>query len=269
MKQKVVNIVAICAVAILAIGGLTLFTGCGLLGQSKRKAIEKELSQMRRKLPIKVAGDDIVLIDAKLKGDMVEFKYEVSGYVRDAISQSGDAPSSDRNLARGISNLDNSIVSRLIESGVGLRIVFVSKNNNSKILFEVKADNKKLKEISEKLKSGEIQPMTLLELTELEIKSMKFPIQVDDDVWLTNEYIDGKDICIELKLKSEVDPSAIDESVLAAMKKDCAEGIREDPLEVAHKKEVIKEGINFIYIYKDVNDVEFARVKLTAEDIFQ
>ena len=265
MKQKVVNIVAICAVALLALGGIAAAVSCSH-GQKNHKDIEKELSEFRSHLPMNVAGDEMVLTDVKLEDDIVVYTCEVSKDSWDAISLSVDALPSDRNIARLISSIDDSVIEKLIDSGLGLSYVYVSKENPSKVLFEVKADSKKLKEISEKLKSGEIQPMTLLELTELEIKRMKFPTQLEEGIWITNVYIDGKDICYEVKIESEIDPSAVD---LAAMKEACAEGAREEPLLSIRKDEFKAERINIVYIYKDINDVEFARVKLSAEEIFQ
>ena len=74
---------------------------------------------------------------------------------------------------------------------------------------------------------------------------------------------------IEVTIEEELDPSAFNYSVLSEMKKELVASLRETPSLLSYKNEMTRKHINIIYVYKDNNGTEIAKIKITPTDIFQ
>lgn len=53
------------------------------------------------------------------------------------------------------------------------------------------------------------------------------------------------------------------------MKKELVASLRETPSLLSYKNEMTRKHINIIYVYKDNNGTEIAKIKITPTDIFQ
>ena len=96
---------------------------------------------------------------------------------------------------------------------------------------------------------------------------MEIPSQIDEGVWLTDVYIRGNNIYYEATIENEIDPSDMSSSDLADMRALLIESLREEGLIILHKKELVKEGVRFNYIYKDSRGKEFAKITIESDEL--
>ncbi|MBR3455544.1 MAG: hypothetical protein IKH26_09505 [Bacteroidaceae bacterium] len=249
----------------------TLFS-CGkggkkIIHQVKLKAVKKELTQLKKQMPIEVEGTGIIMTDVDLKDDIVVYTAEVKEDIWDEISLDTEVANSDRNYARILSSIPESSVKILTSYDLGLKYIYTSAETQE-VLEEIEMSPEKLKEINDKVKSGELQAYTLLELSQMELEKMQFPIQIDEDIWMTTAYIKGHDICYEVTFDYEVDAAYISQADRAEMKDALIEGAREEQLITMYKKEMFNENVHLIYIYKDSRGKECLRFNLSPTDIF-
>lgn len=250
------------------------FGSCGLNSSNKnsfneheRKMVEEELATFKHGLPYEIAGSGFVMTNIEIVGDMVIYTCQVSKENWDAISLTQEVSSSERNIARVISNLDKEAIAKFIKSGFGIKYEYVSQENDSTLL-EVEVQPNKLKEVFEKLEKGEIEPYSLLEITKMELAKMEIPSKMDDGLWLTDAYVEGQNIYYIITFEYEVDKSNISVEDIEEVKNSCITYIREEPLITTHKKEVLRENVHFVYIYKDSRGKECMRISIAPQDVF-
>lgn len=264
--KPVVNILLVCITLVLS--------SCVLKSSNKnsdglhdREMLEAELADFKRSLPYEIAGNGFVVTNIEIVNDFIIYTCKVSKENWDAMSLTQEVSSSERNIARAISNFDKEMVTKFIKSGLGLKYEYVSKEDNRTLLkIEVQPD--KLKDIFAKLERGEIEPYTLLELTKMELGKMEIPAQMGDGVWLTDAYIKGNNIYYIATFEYEVDKSNISTEDIEELKNSSIAALREEPLLTARKKELVKENIHIVYIYKDSRGKECMRVSIAPQDIF-
>ena len=253
---------------------LTLILGsCGLKSSNKnsvdkheREMVEKEIATLKQNLPYEIAGKGFVMTNLEITNELVIYTCKVSKENWDAMFLSQEVSSSDRNIARAIS-MDKETINKLIRSGLGMKYIYVSQETN-RTLLEIEVQPNKLKEISDKLEKGEIEPYTLLELTKIELTKMEIPSQIDEGLWLTDAYIKENNIYYIVTFEYEMDKSNISDDDIAEVKESCIAAIREDPLISSKKEELIKENIHFVYIYKDNRGKECMTVSIAPNEIF-
>lgn len=226
-----------------------------------------ELESYKAQLPVEINGTGIFIDDILIKNDMIVYSCQLPNEMWETMSLGKEAPTSDRNMARVISNVDNKFVQRFIDTGFGLKYIYKS-SETGEILMEIEMSAEKLEEISNKLKNGQIEPYTMIELSQMELARMEIPSQIEEGVWLTDAYIKGNNIYYIATIENEIEKEDLSYADIEEMKEGCIEGIREEKLITMNKKEVIKENIHFIYVYKDSRGVELARIDITPKDIF-
>ena len=249
-----------------------LLCSCGNAGKkvmqkAGRKAMEKELVELKKKLPMNVEGTNVTITDIELADDIVTYTVEISEEDWKTLSLDSEVTNSDRNLARVLASIPESSVTSFISVGLGLKYLYISAETHE-VLGNLNMTPQKLKEIWDAMKSGELKAYTLIELSKMELERMNFPQDLGNGVWLMDAYIKGHNIYYETKLDKEVNPADISSDNLAGMKQGCLEGIKEQPVVMMRKKEMFDENIHLIYIYKDSRDKEFARIDLSPSDIF-
>ena len=82
-----------------------------------------------------------------------------------------------------------------------------------------------------------------------------------------NAYIEGHNIYYISTIEAELEPSDISAPEKAEMRKDLIESMKEEWLIMRHKKEIVKENVHFVYIYKDNRGKEIMRVDISPYDI--
>ena len=208
--------------------------------------IEAELADLRQELPYNIFGNELVITDIDLSGDMIVCMAKASGEFAESIRSQEDC-SSEQYIARMISNMGQEVISGLIKNGLGLEMVYESQDSNQTLLrIEVQPD--KLKEVNNKLTNGEIKPYSLLELAEMELAEMEIPTQIDDGVWITDAYIQGNNVYYVGTFEFEVDKSNIYEEDIREMKESIIADLRGNHLIMAHEKEMVAENIHLVLL---------------------
>ena len=90
--------------------------------------------------------------------------------------------------------------------------IYTSKGSREK-LIEIEMSSEKMKEVRDKLESGEIEAYTFLEIAQMEIAKMEIPSQVDEGVWITDALlIDGHNLYFIATIEAELDSSDLSSS---------------------------------------------------------
>lgn len=248
------------------------FSACGNSSKKSNNDLERqelisELESYKAQLPVEINGTGIYIDDIEIKSNIIVYYCKLPNNIWETMSLGKEASTSDRNMARVISNLDKKYIQKFIDTGFGLKYIYKSSETGD-IFGEIEMSAEKLEEISIKLKNGEIEPYSMIELSQIELAKMEIPTQIDEGIWLTDAYIKGNNIYYISTIENVIDKETLSYADIEKMKEGCIEGIREEILINMHKKEVIKENIHFIYVYKDSRGVEFARIDISPEDIF-
>lgn len=245
------------------------FTSCvGNSTQSKqeREEILQEIMSYQDRLPYNIPGTSISITDIEVEQDIIAYTCKVGTEDWNAMSLASEVSNSDRNMARVISNVSNEAVDKFINHGLGLKYIYTS-DITGETLLEVEMSAEKMKEIRDKVNSGEIQPYTMLELSQMEIAKMEIPSQIDEGVWMTDAYIKGNKIYYVATIENEIDASDLSSSDLREMKEGLIEDLKNEGLLMAHKKEIVKENIHIVYVYKDSRGKEFAKIDIGPYDL--
>lgn len=232
----------------------------------ERELIIEELTSYKSQLPYTIPGTKFTITDISFDNEIIAYKCSIYEEDWEAMSAVPDVLKSDRNLARVISSISNEAVDKFIENGFGLKYIYISKETG-KTLYEIEMTSDKLKDIKNKVEKGEIEAYTILELAQMELSKLEIPSQVDDGVWITDAYIDGHNIYYIASIEAELDASALSSSDIKEMKESLIEGIKEEWLIMRYKKEMIKENVHFIYIYKDNRGKEFAKIDISPYEL--
>ena len=246
----------------LVVSLLVVFFVASCEGQSytlkERSAFLQEFLSFKEKLPYKIR-ETFAITNLEVDNDFVEYTFQVNEEEWMEISLiSDELIKNDRNLARVLGNFPSDITDQLIKYGIGFRSKYISAKTG-KLLFELEMSADKIKEIKDKVNSGEIQPYSLIEATQIEISKMSFPVQIEEGIWMTSVYIEGNNVCYISSVEGEINPSDISNDDLKEMKEDIIEELKKSGLVIVHKEEILKENIHFIYVFKDSRGLEFAR----------
>lgn len=251
-----------------------LITGCNNPASKDRereytlKEIQNELANLKSSLPFRISTTDIWMTGLELEDSLLTCTCEMNKDDWNIYSMPEKEANSDRNIARIIKTVDPQIGHLLEKNNLGFKYVYTDKETKQ-ILMSISIGPQRFKEIKTKLDNGEISPYSLLELFEMEIRKYDIPCIMEDGVWLTDAYINGNCVYYEATIEEELDPSAFNYSVLSEMKKELVASLRETPSLLSYKNEMTRKHINIIYVYKDNNGTEIAKIKITPTDIFQ
>lgn len=248
---------------------LVLFlTSCGMnsaKSQKEREEILEEIMSYQDKLPFNIPGTSITLTDIAVDNDIIVYTCRVGSEDWDDMSLASEVSNTDRNMARVISNISSEAVDKFIVHGLGLKYIYTSEETGE-TLMEVELSADKMKEIKAKVNSGELQPYTMIELSQMEISKMEIPSQIEEGVWITDAYIEGNKIYYIATIENEIDPSGISNADLREMKEELIEDLKNEGLIMMRKTEIVKENIHFVYVYKDSRGQEFARIDISPYD---
>jgi len=249
-----------------------MFALCSCINTSKkankeREDILKELTSYQDRLPYTVPGTRFTVTDISVDNDIVVYTCSVCNEDWDSMAMSSDIANSDRNMARVVSNVSDEAVKKFIELGIGLKYIYTSEETGE-ILLEIEMSTDKLKEIKDKVDNGELEAYSIIEIAQMELAKLEIPSQVEEGVWLTDAYIEGHNVNYVATIEAELNPSDFISSDKEEMKETLIESIKEEWLIMRHKKEIIKENVHFVYIYKDNRGEEFARIDISPYDIW-
>lgn len=230
-----------------------------------RIKMEKELVNIQRELPKRIGTSSIVMKSINIENDMAKYVLELSeGDWKENFAFNETEANSDRNIARVITNVGDNSVNNFLEAGLGLKYVYLNAETDEPFLV-IEAPAERLKEIQKKVASGEVAPYSIMEMFQMEINRYEFPCEVEEGVWLTDGYIRGNTVYYIANIESDITSDDVSYSEVQDMKKDLLLGLRESMI-AFQKKEMMKEGVRIVYIYKNKNGDEFARVEISADD---
>lgn len=244
-------------------------TSCGTNSAKSKKEREELLNEIisyKDELPFNIPGTSISITDIALDNDIIVYTCKVGSEDWDVMSLASEVSNTDRNMARVISNVSSEAIDKFIEHGLGLKYIYTSEETGETLL-EVEMSAGKMKEIRDKVDSGELQPYTMIELSQMEIAKMEIPSQIEEGVWITDAYIEGNKIYYIATIENEIDASDLSSSDLREMKEGLIEDLKSEGLLMMHKKEIVKENIHIVYVYNDNRGKEFAKIDIGPYDL--
>lgn len=265
MKKKGLFIIVNVIVYLLLLSCTGNKQGHSAIDNRQRQEIIDEIEKMQPHLPIQVPNTPLTLSGANVDDDMIVFVASLPTSLFEDMAFGAEVANSDKNVARMLNNVNQEQLDKFIKAGFGLKYIYKSSDTDETLLT-IEADCDRLKRVKEGVASGEIVPYTALEIFQMEIDRYEFPCEIEEGVWMTDGYIKGNTVYYVATLESDITSEDLSYSDIIDMKQGILEGLKET-LVGAHKKEMAQKGIRVIYVYKNNNGDEFARVELTADDL--
>lgn len=233
---------------------------------AKRSALIADLENFKKTLPKPMPEFKGILNDINIVNDTIIYVAEIPTIEElpyaILIKNKMDA---DRVAATYITRVSNDVTEPLLDAGFGIK--YRLYYNHGSDFFEYGFDYNQLKRVSEQLEKGDIEPYSELDITSLQMADTEFPQDLGDGTWLTAGYVEGNSICYVVSTELEVEPSLITYEDIQEMKNEAILVLKEGQDFDYILKTMEKENIQFVYIYKDCNDVEWARFSIGAEDL--
>ena len=231
-----------------------------------RQTIVEEINSMRAHLPMPIPNTPIRIEDVSVKENIVIFVASLPKDLwEDSFSFGAEVANSDKNVARMLSNVNLNQVDKFIEAGLGLKYIYKDSENNE-ALMTIEADCSRLKRVKDGVLSGEIKAYTSLEIFQMEIDKYEFPCEIEEGVWLTDAYIRGNTVYYIANLESDITSDDMTPEDLKDFKDGILEGLNESMIRM-HKNEMAQKGIRIIYVYKNNDGDEFARIDISSDDL--
>lgn len=235
--------------------------------QKERDKLLQEILSYNKKLPYSIPGTTLTITDISVDGDNVVYNCKIGKEDFEEMSSLSEVSSSDRNMARVLSNISRFSVDKLIEHKLGIKYIYRSAETDKELL-KIDMTAEKIKEIRDKVNSGEIQPYTMIELSKIEISKMDIPSQIDEGLWLTDAYVEGNAIYYIITFENKIESSEITPFELGEIRRNIINDLKNNGILVMRKKEIANENIHFIYIYKDNRGSEIARFDIGPYNIW-
>lgn len=256
---------------LMSVWMLFAYSSCDSIEKQKKYEATKELMdglyEIQNQLPYKLANTEIMMTAMEVEDSFVAVTVEMTKEYWDENvgAYFTEYSSSDRNYARVISSLDDKIRTILLRSEYGLKYRYLDSDTHKNI-HEISISADKFKDIDTKLKNDEIKPMTVLEMFDMELKSYDYPVLLEDGVWITNGCINGSEVCYEVMIEADISPSDVTQEDKREIKSNIIEASRETLLSL-NKKDMKRENVKLVYIYKNNSGKEIARITITADDL--
>lgn len=231
-----------------------------------RGLILKEFVSYKENLPFTIPGTRLTITDIAIENDIVVYTCSVYKEDWESMAMSSFFANSDKNMARVVSNISSETINKLIEHGLGLKYIYSSEETGEELL-EIEMTAEKLKDIRERIKNGELEAYTIKEIIQMELEKLEIPSQIGEGIWMSDAYIDENKVYYIATIENEIDESDLSNSDLKEMKEGVIEGLKDEALLMIHKKELIKENIHIVYVYKDSRGKEFARIDISPYDL--
>lgn len=256
------------AVLVIYLIVVSMFISCGMNNSKSREREEilNGIMSLQDKLPYNFPGTSLSIIEVAVDNDIVVYKLRIGKEDWDIMSWGSEVANSDRNIARVLSTISDKIVDKFIEHEIGVRYIYISEETD-KTLLQIEIPAGKMKEIREMVRNGEIQPYTLKEILKMEIAKMNIPSQIEEGVWITDVFLKENKVYYIATIEENIDSSCFSESNLSEIKSEMLDGLKSDGLFMMHKKEIIREKIHFVYVYKDKSGNEIIQIEITSNDL--
>ena len=233
--------------------------------KAMRAAIQIQVEGIKSQMPIPVPTvQGMSLVDVMMKGDMVVYTVQLTDTTQ--MIQDPAVLNSDKNYARTLSNMDSTAVNQLVAAEVGLQYNYVTADG--KAYSQLVIEPQKMKDIRDRMRSGELKPYSVLEMSQIEINQMQLPAQVSDILWLTDAVVKDNFIIYEFTFEAQIEKSDISDAEWDEIRMNTADGLRESPLIMNARQEIVDKDIHFSYVYKDVRDTILTIFDITSAELF-
>ena len=233
---------------------------------AQRQLIIHEIESLKQDLPMSIPNTPLTMEEVLIQNDMAIYVISAPQKIlKNLLSFDSEEANSDKNIARLLNSVGNESIEKFIEAGFGLKYIYKNSDTGEK-LFTIEADCNKLKTVKEGVASGKIVAYTALELFQMEINKIEIPCEIDKSVWITDAYIKGNEVFYIVKLESDITSADLTAEDLRGMKSNVLDGLKQTLLRF-NKDELSQSGIKIIYVYKNNNGEEFARIEISANDL--
>ena len=265
MKRLKYSGLIFATVTLLAVACTDNKHGNSIDNRSRQEMVD-EIEKMKPLLPFQIPNMPMSIAGVSIDGDMIEFVATLpESLFEDGMAFDKEVVNSNKNVARMLNNINQEQLEKTIKAGFGIRYIYKGSNTGDTLMI-IDASCERLKQVKEGMASGEIVPYTVLEIFQMEIDKYEFPSAIDEGVWLTDGYIKGNTVYYVATLESDITSDDLSYSDIIEMKQGVLEALKESLVGV-HKKEMAEKGIRVIYVYKNNNGDEFARIEITADDL--
>ncbi len=219
----------------------------------------------QKELPMEVGGSDWVITQVELIGDTITYTCSVAC----ESLLPAEYLQSESFLARVVSSIGEDNVKTLVEKCVGIKYMYVS-NETGELMYEVCISPKRLRDLYEKVTSGQIEPLTFIDLIQLEFEGLELPVAYDEVIW-TKAYVRQGNVYYEYEF-SEVDADDYDDDVfdelIAEQKGEIVVAMRSEAAIQSNRKEIIDMNTHFIYVYTDHRGTVLYTIDVSPYDVF-
>lgn len=233
----------------------------------KHEEIKTAVEQMQKQMPIRVPGTTMWITKAELKADILMYTYGMTREEWNEMAVNESMMQSDRNKARTMANLGDKVCQTLIDAKLGFGATYVEKETND-VFAVLSVGAEEFAEIYKKMQTGEIEPYSVMEMMNEELAGMELPMQVDEGVWLTSAAVRDNAIFYDYTIDSDDELEVFGEDLENEIKTSLIdELVKQNPIRIC-KKQMLREGIRFVYTYSDSFDNVLCVIEITAEELF-
>ncbi len=283
MKKKVLTLLMVAAFAcpVIMYGhkpaskpGMCLLTSSSSQNASSMNitqqiGINELLQSLRSKLPMHLIDDDMVMTAVDFEDDWLSFTVSVSSNYFQYLGSNQEL-NSDEYVAKLIQVWGDYFVNLLIEQNIGVKYIYI-KRDDSSVRRETDVSAVRLREISRKMRSGDVEPMTLMEQIEAGLEEMDLPEEMAEGLFLMKAYVAGNKVCYMYKFEAIEDMDTNSEEfreIYNEVRKEMIAGLRGEKLFQLNKSQIFNEDIRFVYTYTNKYGKSLFTINVTPQDIF-
>ncbi len=252
--------------SILSLVILTLLFSLSSCTKLSRQNVMKIVEETKKGLP---SGNDYIMVDVNIKNDMVEFTYKLTedGW-RDMRKLKG-MEDSEEFKAMEISSIDDETIRNFIDSDYGIKNVYYLQSTGKNVMT-VEIPSSELADLYKKKQSGEIKVFSLLDMLKMEVEQTEYPVEMGEEICVSEGYVDGNNICYTIKIDKDMDKLKskpdYDELMRGLSRevflRQLSGGFYEE-----RKADVLAQNIHYVYIIKDSRDKEYYRVDFGPKEL--
>ncbi len=255
---------------------VTIFSSCtnkkSGLSSRDRKEIMQLVSDTKRRLPLELDRGYLTITDIELEGDTLVYTCSADQILVDPILElSPQYISSDRTILLMVSNMDDA-THFLMDKHLGLKYRFVNAETGE-LACEICLSHSQLKDIYEKVRSGQIEPYSYLEGMKLRFENLELPVQMGVGALLTKAYVEVANIYYVCEL-SEVEGGDKDmkkeefDRMVEQTKRETIEELTKDASVTIYKDDIVENNTHFIYTYTNHEGKALFTIEISPHDLF-
>ncbi|MCD8202801.1 MAG: hypothetical protein LUD48_04095, partial [Prevotella sp.] len=239
------------------------------MNNTQQIGINELLQSLQSRLPMQLIDDDMVMTAVNLEDDQLSFIVSVSPNYFQNLGSNQEI-NSDRYVANLMQVWGDYFVNLLIDNNIGVMYRYI-KRDDSSVKRETDVSAARLREIWHKMRSGDVEPMTLIEQIEAGYEDMDFPVKLAGGLLWTKAYVDGNKVCYVYRFEGIEDMDTNSEKfreIYNGLRKEMITGLREEKTFQLHQKKLFDEDIHFEYTFTNEYGRTLFTINVMPQDIF-